>query len=631
MWQMASTSERENRLRQQRLELPDQPGVYLFKDSADTVVYVGKAKSVRKRVASHFSGPASRKVMEMRESVDAIESVIVNSETEALLTEQSFIKRYRPKFNIKLRDDKSYPFIAVSLDEKFPRVYFTRERHRRNRVYFGPYANARRVRQTVDVLGKVFMFRSCEGAEPGRRSGSPCLDFHIKRCEAPCIGEIDQATYRERIDGVIAFLSGRHAEIEAALEREMAQAAADQRYEDAARARNRLSAARSLLEKQPVAGTGLGNLDVVAVAVGESDANAQVLQVREGMLTDRLSFYLDNAGADEAEVAEAFIVQHYELGGAIPPLVLVQPSLASAPAAAVVGAVLAERRGAAVEIRTGERGDRRQLLEIAVRNAELALGQERIKAERSRQQRTEALDGLAQALGLDAPPIRIECFDISHLMGTETVASMVVFEGGVAAKSDYRRFRIRDAVAGAPDDFASMNQVLGRRLNRFEAENDLSPHDPKRDSSFAALPDVIVIDGGKGQLSAGVKALEGFIERGVTVISLAKRIEEVFRPGDPVPLLLGHDTPELQLLQRLRDEAHRFAIEHHRGRRAKAMTASALDGVPGIGASRRGILLRHFGSADAVMAASREQLEAVPGLPGKVARDLHSALHRLDG
>jgi excinuclease ABC subunit C len=628
---MAETSEHEKRLRQQRLELPDQPGVYLFRNSDDEVIYVGKAKSVRKRVASHFSGPASRKVMEMREAVDSIESVVVNSETEALLTEQSFIKRYRPRYNIKLRDDKSYPFIAVSLDEKFPRVYFTRERHRRSRVYFGPYANARRVRQTIDVLGKVFMFRSCDGPEPGRRSGSPCLDFHIKRCEAPCVGKIDEATYRKRIDGVVAFLSGQHAAIEAELEREMSEAADEQRYEDAARARNRLTAARSLLEKQPVAGTGLGTLDVIAVSAGETDANAQVLQVREGMLTDRLSFYLDNSGAGEAEVAEAFIVQHYERTGVIPPLVLVQADLAESEAAAALAEVLAERRGANVEIRTGERGDRRQLLDIAVRNAHLALGQERLRVERSRQQRTEALDGLATALGLTAPPIRIECFDISHIMGTETVASMVVFEGGVALKSDYRRFRIRDAVAGAPDDFASMNQVLGRRLARFEAESDISPHDPNRDSSFAALPDVIVIDGGKGQLSAGVRALEGFSERGVTIISLAKRIEEVFLPGKSDPLLLGHDTPELQLLQRLRDEAHRFAIEHHRARRSKSMTTSALDGVPGIGPSRRGVLLRHFGSADAVMAASREQLEAVPGLPGKVARDLHSAIHRLDG
>ncbi len=628
---MAATSDKEQRLRQQRLELPDEPGVYLFRNSEDVVIYVGKAKSVRKRVASHFSGPASRKVMEMREAVNSIESVVVNSETEALLTEQSFIKRYRPKYNIKLRDDKSYPFIAVSLDEKYPRVYFTRERHRRNRVYFGPYANARRVRQTIDVLGKVFMFRSCDGPEPGRRSGSPCLDFHIKRCEAPCVGKIDEATYRQRIDGVVAFLSGHHAAIEAELEREMSDAAAAQRYEDAARARNRLMAARSLLEKQPVAGTGLGTLDVIAVSVGETDANAQVLQVREGMLTDRLSFYLDNSGEGEAEVAEAFIVQHYERTGVIPPLVLVQAELADSEAAPALAAVLAERRGSSVEIRTGERGDRRQMLEIAVRNAHLALGQERLRVERSRQQRTEALDGLATALGLEAPPIRIECFDISHIMGTETVASMVVFEGGVAAKSDYRRFRIRDAVAGAPDDFASMNQVLGRRLARFESESDISPHDPNRDSSFAALPDVIVIDGGKGQLSAGMRALEGFSERGVTIISLAKRIEEVFLPGKSAPLLLGHDTPELQLLQRLRDEAHRFAIEHHRALRSKSMTTSALDGVPGIGPSRRGVLLRHFGSADAVLAASREQLEAVPGLPGKVARDLHSAIHRLDG
>jgi len=628
---MAGKPQPGDRLRGQVRELPDQPGVYLFKDAAGQVVYVGKAKSVRKRVTSHFSGPASGKVMEMRESVDSIESVVVNSEVEALLVEQTFIKRHRPKFNIRLRDDKSYPFIGISLDERYPRVYFTRERHRRDRVYFGPYANARRVRETLDVLGKVFMFRTCDGAEPGRRSGSPCLDFHIKRCEAPCIGEISEAAYRERIDGVIAFLAGRHAEIEASLEAEMAEAAAAQRYEDAARARNRLSAARSLLERQPVAGTGLGSLDVIAVAVGETDANAQVLQVREGMLADRLSFYLDNPGGGVAEVAEAFIVQHYDGTGAIPPLVIVQQEFAGTEEAEALAGALAERRGAKVEIRTGERGDRRSLLGIAQRNADLALGQERLRAEGNRRRRTDALDGLARELGMADRPVRIECFDISHLMGTETVASMVVFEGGEAAKADYRRFRVRDAVAGAPDEFAAMEEVLGRRLARWEAERKLEPTEHKSDTSFSALPDLIVIDGGKGQLSAGMRALEGFVERGVRVVSLAKRIEEVFVPESSAPLVLDRSSPELQLLQRVRDEAHRFALEHHRGRRSKAMTASALDGLPGIGPARRRMLVGHFGSVEAVLAASREQLEAVPGLPGKVARDLHSAIHRLDG
>jgi excinuclease ABC subunit C len=628
---MAKLTDREQRLRSQRLELPDRPGVYLFRDTGGEVIYVGKAKSVRKRVASHFNSAASRKAMEMLAAVDSIESVIVGTETEALLAEQSFIKRHRPRFNVKLRDDKSYPFIAVSLDEKWPRVYFTRERHRRDRVYFGPYANARRVRETLDTLGKVFMFRSCTGTEPGRRSGSPCLDFHIKRCEAPCIGNVTEEQYREGIDGVIAFLSGRPEGIVASLKQEMQDASADQRYEDAARARNRLNAATSLLEKRPVAGSGVGTLDVIAVSVGERDANAQVFQVREGTLTDRLSFYLDSAGSDIAEVAEAFVVQHYERTGAVPPLVLVQSDLADSESVGPLADALSARRGSKVEIRSGERGDRRQLVEMAVMNADLALGQERIREERSRQQRTEALDGLAAVLGLDGPPLRIECFDISHLMGTETVASMVVFESAVSLKSDYRHFRIRDAVAGAPDDFASMNQVLSRRLARFEAENDISPHDPDRDASFAALPDLIVIDGGKGQLSSGVEALQGFIDRGVAVISLAKRIEEVFVPGQSRPILLGHDTPELQLLQRVRDEAHRFAIGHHRKRRDRAMTESVLDDLPGVGAARRGALLRHFGSSQAVIEASREELEAVPGLPGKVARDIHDALHRLDG
>ncbi|MEI6663433.1 MAG: excinuclease ABC subunit UvrC [Actinomycetes bacterium] len=620
---------RDERLREQRLKLPDEPGVYMFRNVGGDVIYVGKANSIRKRVASHFNRPSGRRGTEMVAAIDQIESVVVGSGTEALIAEQAFIKTHRPRFNVLLRDDKSYPFIGISTDEKFPRIYITRERQRRDRLYFGPYTNPRRVRQTLDVLGKVFMFRSCEGPEPGRHSGSPCLDFHIDRCEAPCIGNIDEQHYRESLDGAIAFLSGRQGEVEEKLELQMNLASSEQRYEDAARARNRLSAIRSLTVNQTVSNTTVGTLDAIAVAVGERDANAQVFQIREGVLTDRLSYYLDSAGGDVAEVAEAFIVQHYERTGSIPPLVLVQPELANAAGTPALVEALSERRGSAVEVRAGERGDRRQLLEMARRNADLALGQERLRAERRMQQRTASLEGLRQQLDLDSQPIRIECYDISHTMGTETVASMVVFEGGVPAKGAYRRFRIRDAIAGAPDDFASMEQVLSRRLERWKQESDLSPHEAKRDASFAALPDLIVIDGGKGQLAAGLRALDDFVERGVRVISLAKRIEEVFQPGQREPLLMNHDSPELQLLQRLRDEAHRFALAHHRARRDKAMTDSVLDGLPGVGSARRGALLRHFGSADAVLAASREELVATPGMPERVAREIYEYMHRM--
>jgi excinuclease ABC subunit C len=619
-----------------RRELPDEPGVYLFRNPKGRVIYVGKAKSIRKRVASHFTNPSTRAGSDLVPMIDHIEALVVHTEAEALLAEQNFIKQYKPRFNIRLRDDKSYPYIAISLDEDFPRVYFTRERHRRDRAYFGPFSNAKRVRSTLDVLGKVFMFRSCEGAEPGRRSGSPCLDYYIKRCEAPCVGYVSREDYRAGIDGVIAFLSGRYKEIERKLDYEMKLASAEQRFEDAARERNRLRAVRSLLERQRVANEAVGTLDAIAVAVGEGEANAQVFQVRDGVLSDRQSFYLDNeAEGDISDVTEAFILQYYASAMSIPSQIVVQRESIPPARADALEAALSERRGRNVEIRAAERGDKRRILELAERNARLALDQEKLRSERRRQQRVEALDGLQQALGLDTIPLRVECFDISTLMGTNTVASMVVFEGGAPKKSDYRRFKVFGDLAtngsigiGEPDDFAAMEEVLGRRFARWEAQRDVSPHDKEYDPSFAALPNVVVIDGGKGQLAAGVRALEGFRDRGVVVISLAKRIEEVFIPGRAEPLLLDHDTPELQLLQRVRDEAHRFAITHHRIRRDRAMTASILDELPGVGPARKRALLNHFGSPDAILAASREELEAVPGLSGKVARDLHRELHK---
>jgi excinuclease ABC subunit C len=615
-------------LADQRRALPDQPGVYIFRDRSGRVIYVGKAKSVRKRVASHFARSQAHSTpghAEMVSLVEHIECVVVASEAEALLTEQSFIKQYRPRFNIRLRDDKSYPYIAVSLDEDYPRVYFTRERHRSGRLYFGPYSNAKRVRGTLEVLGKVFMTRSCTGPEPGRRSGNPCLDFYIKRCGAPCIGNVTREEYREAVDGVVDFLSGRFRQIERDLEQRMREAAAEEEFEQATIERNRLQAVRSLLERRRLAGEDSASYDAVAVAVDERDASAQVFQVRDGTLSDRQSFYLSNeTGREAGEVAEEFMLQYYAGHSAIPALLVVQEGVGTGGALAEA---LAARRGGPVELREAERGEKRRILTLAARNATLALGQERLRVERRRQGRVEALEGLQQTLGLDVPPVRIECFDISNLHGTHTVASMVVFEGGVAKRSDYRRFKIR-SLEGAIDDFAAMAEVLARRSAAYERQRDVSPHDREYDASFAALPNVIVIDGGRGQLSAGVAELEEFIARGVTVISLAKRIEEVFRPGEREPMLLDHASSELQLLQRVRDEAHRFAITHHRTRRDRAMTGSLLDSLPGVGPARKRALLAHFGSPDAVLGASSEELEAVPGLPAKVGRELYAHLHR---
>jgi len=607
----------------QRRALPDSPGSYLFRDRRGKVIYVGKAKSIRKRVASHFSNPSTKGGEDMVSLIDQIDFVATETEAEAFLAEQNFIKQYRPLYNVRLRDDKSYPYIAISLDEDFPRIYFTRERHRRGRAYFGPFSNAKRVRETLDLLGKVFQYRTCDGSEPGRASGSPCLDYFIKRCQAPCVGYVSAEEYRRNVESIVGFLSGRYREIERELESSMLDAAAEQEFEQAARFRNQLKAVRSLLERQRVSNEAVGTMDAVAVAVEDTDANAQVFQVRDGILADRQSFYLENAARrDEAEVAEEFVLQYYASAMSIPPQVIVPRGLEEPQ---VIGDLLAERRGGAVEVRHAERGDKRRIFELAERNARLALDQDRLRSERRRTQRIEALDGLQQALGMEAIPMRIECFDISNLGETHTVASMVVFEGGAPKKSDYRRFGIRGTVQ---DDFAAMGEVLNRRMAQYVAHKERSPHDRAYDASFGATPAVIVIDGGKGQLAAGLRELTEFRDLGVTVVSLAKRIEEVFLAGRGAPLIMDHDTPELQLLQRVRDEAHRFAIEFHRGRRDRAMTRSALDELPGVGPARKRLLITHFGTPDRVMEAGREELEAVPGLPGKVARDIHWQLHK---
>ncbi len=613
---------RAERLAQRRRELPDSPGVYLFHDRDGELLYVGKARSIRKRVASHFSGGETR----LTSRVDRIEVLVTANEAEALLAEQSFIKRHRPRFNIRLRDDKSYPYICVSLDEDFPRVYFTREKHRSGRAYFGPFSSAKRVRETLDLLGKLFQFRTCEGAEPGRRSGSPCLDYFIKRCGAPCVGYISPEEYRRNIDAIVDFLSGRYRRVEADEQEKMEEAAAAREFERAALHRDRLKAIQSLFERQRIAGGSVGTADLIGVAAEGTDANAQVFQVRDGILAERQSFYLDNqAEREPAEVAEEVIGPYYSASPAMPRTIVVGPYLKER--AEVLAAALSERRGAAVEVRVAARGDKRRLRELAERNARLALDQDRLRREHRRQRRVDSLADLGEALAMEELPVRIEGFDISNLGGEHTVASMVVFEGGATKKADYRRFRVRGERDGS-DDFASMEEVLGRRVSRYLEQADLSPHDAKRDESFASLPSLVVIDGGKGQLAAGVRALRPFIESGVTVVSLAKRLEEVYVPGRGAPLDIPADSEASKLLQRVRDEAHRFAVDHHRGRREKAMTGSVFDALKGIGPVRKRALIEHFGSPERFLAATREEIESVPGVPGKVAREIHEQLHR---
>ncbi len=554
----------EERISAQRRALPDAPGVYLFRDSKRRVLYVGKAKSLRKRVASHFSNPSTKGARGLLDEIANIEFIATTTEAEALLAEQNFIRQYRPRYNVRLRDDKSYPYIAISLDEDFPRVYFTRERHRRGRAYFGPFSNAKRVRETLDLLGKVFQYRTCDGAEPGRASGSPCLDYFIKRCQAPCVGYISKEEYRASVQSIVDFLSGRYRQIERDLEQAMHAAAQEQEFEQAALYRNRLSAVRSLLERQRISNAAVGTLDAIAVAGEETDANAQVFQVRDGVLADRQSFYLDNAAARGRGGGRRGVRRP------------VLRDLAGDPAAG-------DRRARAS--RTWRRS-RRPSASAAARRSRCAMPSaatsaastsSRSATRGSRSTRTGCAPSGGECSGsrrsrccsgssaMETIPMRVECFDISNLGETHTVASMVVFEGAAPKKSDYRRFAIREA---AQDDFAAMEEVLTRRMAQYVAQRERSPHERSYDASFASLPALIVIDGGKGQLSSGLRPLKPFTDLGVTVVSLAKRIEEVFLPGRSAPIVMAHDSPALQLLQRVRDEAHRFAIEFHRGRSA---------------------------------------------------------------
>jgi len=603
--------------------VPAASGVYLFRDAAGDVLYVGKAKTLRPRVRSYFQAGSSdtrQGIRAMASRVETIETIVTSSEVEALHLEQNLVKRHRPPFNVRLRDDKSFPYIAVTVEDDYPRVMFTRERHRRGVWYFGPFANAKKVRETLDVLNRVFRYRPCEGPQPGRHSGIPCLDFHIERCHAPCVGYISKEDYREVIDQVIEFLSGDDRPIRRRLEQEMREAAAEERFEDAARYRNRLHAIERLSERQAVERPSAGSFDVIGIAVSPERAAVQVFPLREGRMVDRYSFHLENAAGEElGEVLEQFCLEYYGVAPSIPQQIVVPRG--AGDTAALEG-FLTERRGSRVEVRTPERGEKRRLQELAQQNAKLALDSETFVAETKRARRLESLEELREALNLESLPIRIECFDISNIQGQEIVGSMVVFQDAVAKRSHYRKFTVRRL--DGQDDFGAMREVISRRFSRLGAD----VGSEEWNESFATTPNLVVIDGGKGQLSAALAAMQELELPRVAVISLAKRIEEVFVPGRSEPVLLPRESPALQLLQRVRDEAHRFAITFHRQRRDVAARASMFDQLDGVGPVRRRALLQHFGSAERVVEATQEELEGVPGVPAKTARRIYAQLHR---
>ena len=601
--------------------LPAKPGVYLFRDARGRVLYIGKAKSLRPRVRSYFQPSATPRgtQSELLPRVDDLEVIVTGTEVEALHLEQNLVKRHRPPFNVRLRDDKSFPYIAVTVEDEYPRVMFTRERHRRGVVYFGPYANAKKVRETLDVLNRVFRYRPCEGPQPGRHSGIPCLDYHIERCLAPCVHYVSKEDYAEVINGVIEFLSGNTQPIMRELEQRMKEAAEEERFEDAARYRNRLFAIERLAERQAADKRAVGTVDVVGLAVDDDRAAVQIFPLREGKLIDRYSFHLENvAGQDLPTILEAFLLEYYGSAPSVPPQIIVPREAGDTDA---VAEFLSERRGSRVDVRAPERGEKRRLLELAEQNAGLALESDVAATERTRLRRVEALEELREALNLESLPIRIECYDVSNIQTESPVGSMVVFQDAVAKKAHYRKFGIRGLEG--QDDYAALAEVVARRFSRMRDIADL-----EYDESFAATPNLVVVDGGKGQLSAVMGALQAFDVPRTAVISLAKREEEVFVPDRPDAIRLDRHSPGLQLLQRIRDEAHRFALGFHRQRRDAKARESIFETLQGVGPARRRALLQHFGSVERVLAATMEELEGVPGMPAKTARSIYAQLHK---
>ena len=611
-----------SRVENQLKSLPAKPGVYLFRDADGDVLYVGKAKSLRSRVRSYFQRTTDGRpqIQSLPARVEDVEVIVTGSEVEALHLEQNLVKRHRPPFNVRLRDDKSFPYIAVTVEDEYPRVMFTRERHRPGVWYFGPYANAKKVRETLDVLNRVFRYRPCEGPKPGRHSGIPCLDYHIDRCLAPCVGYVSADDYRRIVDNVIEFLSGDVKPIQRELERQMQEAAAEERFEDAARYRNRLFSVQHLVERQAVERQSVGTVDVIGFAAEGDRAVVQIFPLRGGKMVDRHSFHLENVGGqDVTTILESFGLEYYGNAPSVPPQIVVPHESGDLSALAEL---LSERRGAKVEIRTAERGEKARLQRLADENALHVLTSDLAQGEQRRLRRVEALEQLRETLNLESLPLRIECFDISTAMGQDNVGSMVVFQDGLPKKAHYRKFAIRGQEG--MDDFAAMREMVERRFARLA--NGAATED--YDESFAATPNLVVVDGGKGQLAAALEAMRGFDVPRVAVIALAKREEEVFVPGRPKPVVLSRHDPGLQLLQRIRDEAHRFAVGFHRQRRETRGFASLFDELEGVGPARRRALLNHFGSVEAMIAASPEELEGVPGVPAKVARSVYAQLHK---
>jgi excinuclease ABC subunit C len=605
---------------------PTKAGCYLMKDADGKVLYVGKAVNIRNRLRSYFHASAMQniKTRRMVRRITDIDWIVVGSELEALILEMNLIKKYRPHFNVRLKDDKRYPYIKVHWSKPFPKVTVTRQMVKDGSRYFGPYTSVWAVHQTLDALRRIFPYLTCDRTITGEDERA-CLYQDIKLCTAPCIGAINQDDYRQVIDDLCQFLSGRIEPIVSRLHVEMQQASSDLQFERAAALRDQIQAIEKVVERQKVISTEYVDSDVIAMARSDGEACAQVFFIRGGKLIGREYFLLDGTeGTPDAEVMSGFLKQFYNQASMVPSQVLLPQEIGELQ---IIKHWLGSRRqGESFEILVPRKGQQKELIQLAAENAAdtLASLQARWQAERHRQ--TEALAQLQTALNLTNPPNRIECYDISNTQGTSAVGSMVVFEQGVPSKKFYRRFNIR-SVSG-PDDFASMEEVLLRRFNRWQAAQELvDKPGEKVDQAFALLPDLILVDGGKGQLSRAVAVLEKYnLLNQIPVAGLAKQNEELFLQNRSKPLLLPKQSQGLFLIQRVRDEAHRFAITSHRKHRTRTGLASRLDSIPGIGPARRKALLGKFGSIQNILSASIEDIASIPGISENLAYSIKTQL-----
>jgi excinuclease ABC subunit C len=600
--------------------IPTKPGVYMFRDPAGRVLYVGKAKSLRARLHNYFGPELHPRTRAMVEAASDVEWIVASNEVEALHLEVSLIKQHRPRYNVRYRDDKSYPYLAVTLDEEYPRARVLRGQKRKGVRYYGPFAHAYAIRDTLDLLLRTFPVRTCSQGvfDRARRRGKPCLLFHIERCAGPCVKAIEADDHRKIVMELCDFLDGNTGPVVKRLEESMKNAATRQEYEVAAKYRDQLDNVRKAIEKQQMVSSEKVEMDVIGLAEDQLEAAFQIFFVRRGRVTGRKGFIVDKVeDLDTDQLVARFLERHY-VENEVPKEILVP---ADPEERELIERWLAEKRGTRVRIRVPQRGQKKTLLGTVTENARDSFMRHRLKRSTDFAARSRQLNELQNYLRMEEAPLRIECYDISNSGPTEAVGSMVVFEDGLPKRSDYRRFAIK--WTQGPNDVAMMGEVIRRRFARYLEERG----DDKKGRKFAYPPNLVVIDGGKGQLNRAVEVMGELGIHGVKVVSLAKRMEEVWDPARPEePISIPRGAEALYLLQQIRDEAHRFAITYLRQKRGKRMTRSALDGIPGLGAVRRKQLLKHFGSVKQVRAASLEDLYAVPSLPKKVAEAIHETL-----